>query len=138
MDTKISWVIHSGLFAIGDPRLLNLVLENLIGNAQKFSSKMPNPQIEVGLLDSGRVPVFYVKDNGIGFDKTYVNKIFGVFQRLHNNNEYEGTGIGLATVQRIIARHGGRVWAESEPNKGATFFFTLYETGKPDLAAIGV
>jgi len=108
-----------------DQRLLKIVIENLLGNAWKYTSKIEKATIEMGKLEGGDKTVFYVKDNGAGFDMTYVDKIFGAFQRLHNRDEFEGTGIGLATVQRIINRHGGRIWAESNVGKGASFYFTL-------------
>src|SRR5438132_805232 len=108
---------------------LRAALENLIGNAWKFSSKTDKPRIEIGSLsDDGRA-VFYVRDNGAGFDMAYANKLFGAFQRLHSGNEYQGTGIGLATVQRIVHRHGGRIWADAKPGKGAAFYFTLESDG---------
>ena len=111
--------------ANADPRLMRAALENLIGNAWKFTSKVEEPRIEVGCLrDAGRA-VYFVRDNGAGFDMAYADKLFGAFQRLHSAAEFPGTGIGLATVQRIVHRHGGRVWAESRPGKGAVFFFAL-------------
>jgi signal transduction histidine kinase len=113
-----------------DPRLLRAALENLMGNAWKFTGKVERPRIEVGALrDNGR-STFFVKDNGAGFDMAYANKLFGAFQRLHSERDYAGTGIGLATVQRIMHRHGGRIWADAKPGKGAVFFFTL-EPGAP-------
>ena len=111
--------------AEGDPHLLRAALDNLIGNAWKFTSKSEKPRIEIGALkDRGRT-IFFVRDNGAGFDMAYADKLFGAFQRLHSASEYAGTGIGLATVQRIVHRHGGRIWAEGEVGKGAVFFFTL-------------
>jgi light-regulated signal transduction histidine kinase (bacteriophytochrome) len=115
--------IEEGLSADADARLVTVVLENLIGNAWKFTGKQDQPRIEVGGLASGRA--FFVRDNGAGFDMAYAYRLFGPFQRLHSEAEFEGTGIGLATVQRIVRRHGGRIWAEGEPGKGATFHFTL-------------
>lgn len=115
--------------AQGDTRLLADVLENLLGNAFKFSARTRGASIEfgAGALPNG-VPVYFVKDNGAGFDPSYAYKLFGPFQRLHGASEFAGTGIGLAIVRKIVARHGGRVWAESAPNEGATFYFTLNES----------
>jgi signal transduction histidine kinase len=122
--------VWEGMRAEGDPHLLRIALENLIGNAWKFSSKCEKPHIEIGALkDHGRT-TFFVRDNGAGFDMAFADKLFGAFQRLHAARDYAGTGIGLATVQRIVQRHGGRIWAEAEVGKGAVFFFTLaFETG---------
>jgi light-regulated signal transduction histidine kinase (bacteriophytochrome) len=108
-----------------DPRLLRAALENLIGNAWKFSAKAEHPRIEVGVLRDGRHQVFFVRDNGAGFNMAYVDKLFSPFQRLHSAGEFAGTGIGLATVQRIVFRHGGRIWADGKVGQGATFYFTL-------------
>jgi PAS domain S-box-containing protein len=119
-------VIAPALMANGDARLLWVMLENLLGNAWKFSAKKTQAHIEFGVqTEPDGTPVFFVRDNGAGFDMTYANKLFGAFQRLHRMSEFPGTGIGLATVQRIIHRHGGRVWAEGEVGRGATFYFTL-------------
>jgi len=110
----------------GDPALLRLVWINLLSNALKYSSRQAQPRIEVGTrtADDGKV-VFFVRDNGAGFDMRYVERLFTVFQRLHRKDEFDGIGIGLATVRRVIERHGGRVWAESRINEGATFHFLL-------------
>jgi len=113
----------------GDPGLARIVLENLIGNAWKFTSRANEPRIEVGLERRNGETVYYVRDNGAGFDMKYTGKLFGAFQRLHTAAEFEGTGIGLSIVQRIVARHGGRIWAEAEAGKGATFYFTFGNSG---------
>jgi signal transduction histidine kinase len=116
--------IEEGLSADADRRLATIVLEHLIGNAWKFTGKQDHPRIEVGRASAaGRA--FFVRDNGAGFDMAYAERLFGAFQRLHTEAEFEGTGIGLATVQRIVRRHNGRIWAEGEPGKGATFYFTF-------------
>ncbi len=125
-DRRVDAVVADGLEARGDRILLRAILENLIGNAWKFTSKKDPARIEVGSragTDGG--PVFFVRDDGAGFDMAYADKLFGVFQRLHAAKEFPGTGVGLATVQRIVQRHGGRVWAQSAVNEGASFFFTV-------------
>lgn len=124
-ERQVTVAVEPGLSARGDFSLLKAALENLIGNAWKFSSKEERATIEVGHATVDGEQVFFVHDNGVGFNMAYVDKLFGAFQRLHGVNEFPGTGIGLATVQRIINRHGGRIWAESEVGKGATFYFTL-------------
>ena len=111
--------------AKGDRVLLGQVWANLLSNALKFSSKREQPLIEVSAVSDEKEHIFFVRDNGAGFDPRYTSKLFGVFQRLHGSNEFPGTGVGLALVQRIVVRHGGRVWADSRPNEGATFYFTL-------------
>jgi light-regulated signal transduction histidine kinase (bacteriophytochrome) len=124
-DRNLEIVIHSGLAAVGDARLLDVVLTNLFGNSVKFTSRRSDGRIEFGQMKENGETVFYVRDNGVGFDMAYASTLFGAFQRLHKITEFPGTGIGLATVQRVIHRHGGRVWAEAQPNQGATFYFTL-------------
>ena len=109
----------------GDYSLIKQVVINLISNAIKYSSKTPKPVIEIGANDKETEVVYYVKDNGVGFDMKYVHKLFGVFQRLHSVEEYEGTGVGLAIIQRIINKHNGKVWAESNPGKETVFYFSL-------------
>jgi light-regulated signal transduction histidine kinase (bacteriophytochrome) len=120
-DHHVQLTIQPGMTAVGDPALLASVMDNLLGNAWKFTREQPAARIEFGHDDG----TFFVRDNGTGFDMAYASKLFGVFQRLHSDDEFEGTGIGLATVQRIIERHGGQIWAEGERGQGATFFFTL-------------
>jgi light-regulated signal transduction histidine kinase (bacteriophytochrome) len=121
--------IAPGLVARADPKLMRVVVENLLGNAWKFTSRHETARIVVGAgqTDAGRA--FFVRDDGAGFDMRYAKNLFGAFQRLHTPDEFEGTGIGLATVQRIVNRHGGTVWAEGEVGKGATFWFTLGAPG---------
>jgi light-regulated signal transduction histidine kinase (bacteriophytochrome) len=125
-DRQIDWQTASLGWVTGDPSLLKQVLANLVGNAVKYSRMRDSAVIEIGRAgeEDGRV-ILFVRDNGAGFDMQYAHKLFGVFQRLHLAEEFEGTGIGLATVRRIVVRHGGRVWAEGALNEGATFFFTL-------------
>ncbi len=122
---SVDVVIAPGLIATGDARLLRVVLENLIGNSWKFTKKQLRARIEFGAITANGTPAYFVRDDGAGFDMAYAGKLFGAFQRLHDATEFEGTGIGLATVQRVVHKHGGRVWAESAPELGATFFFTL-------------
>jgi signal transduction histidine kinase len=118
-------VIQPNLRAKGDPRLLRVLLHNLMHNAWKFTSKRDSARIEFGQMSRNGTAAYYVRDDGVGFEMAYAHKLFGAFQRLHTTAEFPGTGVGLATVQRVVHRHGGRVWAESEPGHGATFFFTL-------------
>jgi signal transduction histidine kinase len=117
--------IADGLYAYGDPGLLRIALENLLGNAWKYTGKVADPYISFDASEQNGEQVFCVRDNGAGFDMKFADKLFGAFQRLHHKDEFEGTGIGLATVQRIINRHGGRIWAEAAPAQGASFCFTL-------------
>jgi len=124
-DRDVEVTVEDGLAGMGDPRLLRVALENLLGNAWKFSSRQAIPRIEFGRTEPNGAQAYFVRDNGAGFDMQYAGKLFGAFQRLHSTEDYPGTGIGLATVQRIIHRHGGRVWAEGEIGKGAAFYFTL-------------
>lgn len=125
---QIEWVIEQGLSACGDASLLGVVLENLLDNAQKYTANTTGPRIHFGVTERDNETIFYVQDNGIGFAMQYADKLFQPFQRLHSVDEFEGNGIGLATVARIIRRHAGRVWAEAEVDQGATFYFTLPET----------
>jgi two-component system NtrC family sensor kinase len=125
----VKFVISDRLFAECDNRLLSVALENLMGNAWKFTGRCSEARIEIGAV-SETPNVYFVRDNGAGFDMAYASKLFGVFQRLHAAKDYEGTGIGLATVQRIVRRHGGYIWAESKVGEGATFFFTLEGAGE--------
>jgi len=126
-DRKVDVSITPGMRVTGDPTLLDVVMDNLIGNAWKYTAKTDAACIEFSVTEKDGETVFFVRDNGSGFDMQYANKLFGVFQRMHKSDEFEGTGIGLATVQRIIHRHGGSIWAEAEPGQGATFYFMLPE-----------
>jgi light-regulated signal transduction histidine kinase (bacteriophytochrome) len=123
-DRHVDLVIADDLTAEGDERLLQVALTNLLGNAWKFTGKRETAHIEVGML-AGEPATYFVRDDGAGFDMQHADKLFGVFQRLHSTSAFEGTGIGLATVQRIVNRHGGRIWAEAEVDRGACFYFTL-------------
>jgi len=122
---KVKLKIGRDLKARGDARLLQIALGNLLSNAWKFTGKKPNATIEFDLVEKDGEPVFMVRDNGEGFDMEWKHRLFGVFERLHSNGDFPGTGIGLAIVQRIIMRHGGRVWGEGKRGEGATFYFTL-------------
>ena len=125
----VEFVISDTPPADGDARLLEVALRNLLDNARKFTSREPDPRVEFGATEVDGHPVYLVRDNGVGFDPAYSDKVFGVFQRLHAAEEFEGTGMGLATVQRIVERHGGRVWAEGAVGGGATVYFTLSPEG---------
>jgi len=121
----VELVIQEGLEAAIDPILAQALVANLMGNAWKFTRKVPAPRIEFGTTVEGGVVAYFVSDNGAGFNMAFADKLFAPFQRLHKAQEFPGTGIGLATVQRIVRRHGGRIWAEGVVNAGATFFFSL-------------
>jgi PAS domain S-box-containing protein len=124
---RIEFIIEPALQADGDKALLDIVLTNLLDNAVKFTGPCSHARIEFGLAKADGCPVFFVRDNGVGFDMTYASKLFGTFQRLHKTSEFPGTGVGLATARRIIHRHGGRIWVEALTDHGATFYFTLKE-----------
>jgi PAS domain S-box-containing protein len=128
-DRKVQIVIPDDLTVDADPKLLAIAFDNLFGNAWKFTRDVASPRIELGVTHDGAERVYFVRDNGVGFDMAYQNKLFGVFQRLHPESEFPGSGIGLATVKRIIERHGGRIWADSTLGSGATFYFTLPARG---------
>ncbi len=123
-------VVQPALVAQADALLLRRILENLIGNALKYSAKVASPKVEVGAMASTNPTVYYVRDNGAGFDMQHADKLFGLFQRLHSAKEFAGTGVGLAGVQNIVRRHGGRVWAEARPGDGACFYFTLMDAAQ--------
>ena len=132
-ERKVEWVIAPQVTAVGDPGLLRVVLQNLLGNAWKYSSRRELARIEFGVGEKDGRPVYFVRDNGAGFDMAYAHKLFGAFQRLHSAAEFPGSGIGLATVARAIHRHGGDVWAEGGMGEGATFHFSLAsEPAGPD------
>lgn len=122
---RVTFHVADGVVVNGDIHLLRIVLENLLGNAWKYSGTKENAVIEFGMMESGGRPAYFVRDNGAGFDMNRVDRMFAPFQRLHDAEEFEGCGIGLSTVQRIVQRHGGRIWAEGEVGKGAAFYFTV-------------
>jgi PAS domain S-box-containing protein len=124
-DRKIDWQIEPLPAVECDSGLVKIVFTNLLSNAVKFTRSRQQASIQIGAVTKNGILTFFVRDNGVGFDPKYADKLFGVFQRLHNQQEFEGTGVGLATVQRIVHRHGGTIWAESQPDHGTTFFFTL-------------
>jgi signal transduction histidine kinase len=128
----VEFRIQPGVRAAGDPRLLWHVFDNLLGNAWKFTARNPEARIEFGARANGGETQYYVRDNGVGFDMAYASRLFSPFQRLHARSDFEGSGIGLATVQRVVRRHGGRVWAEAQPDRGATFYFTLEKAEKSE------
>jgi PAS domain S-box-containing protein len=128
-EREVKVTVKPDMSTSGDPGLMRIVLENLIGNAWKFTSRANEPGIEVGFEQRGGETVYYVRDNGAGFDMNYAKKLFEPFQRLHTNREFQGTGIGLSIVGRIVARHGGRIWAEARVGEGAAFYFTLGKSG---------
>jgi signal transduction histidine kinase len=127
-DSKVTMSIEPGLKALADPQLMQVVMNNLLGNAWKYSSKVEKPEISFGQMQSYGEKVFFVKDNGAGFDLAKADKLFSPFTRLHTTKEFDGTGVGLSTVKRIVEKHGGMIWAESEIEKGAAFYFTLTKT----------
>ncbi len=128
-DRQVTFDIAPGLMVEGDRTLLRVALENLLGNAWKFTSRQPEAHIEFAVEYQGETKIYFVRDNGTGFDMKYADKLFGPFQRLHDVTEFPGTGVGLATVQRIIHRHGGSVWADAAPGEGATFYFIVENHG---------
>jgi light-regulated signal transduction histidine kinase (bacteriophytochrome) len=132
-DRQVAWTIDPLPAIHGDSNLIRTVFENLLGNAVKFTGQREQARIHVGCVPGEDAEtVIFIRDNGAGFDPAYAQKLFGVFQRLHRQDEFEGTGIGLANVQRIIQRHGGRVWAEARPDQGATFYVAFQ--GPPQAA----
>jgi PAS domain S-box-containing protein len=124
-ERKAEFIIHPGMNARADHSLMQIALQNLLGNAWKYTNNNQQTKIEFSSFRRDNITVYFIRDNGVGFDMRYVNKLFGAFQRLHSASEFEGTGIGLATVKRIIRRHHGTIWAEGEVNLGAIFYFTL-------------
>jgi light-regulated signal transduction histidine kinase (bacteriophytochrome) len=125
---QIEWLVGSLPTVECDPGLIKLVFVNLLANAAKYTRSRASAKVDIDQATVDGETVIFVRDNGVGFNMKYAHKLFGVFQRLHRAEEFEGTGVGLATVLRIIRKHGGRIWAEAEVNKGATFFFTLGQT----------
>jgi light-regulated signal transduction histidine kinase (bacteriophytochrome) len=126
-ERAITFSVQNGLTAHGDAGLLRVLIENLLGNSWKFTRNHDPARIEFGSAQAQGKTAFFVRDNGVGFDMQYANKLFGAFERLHSPHEYEGHGIGLATVQRIVHRHGGLAWGAGRPGEGAIFYFTLPE-----------
>ena len=126
---KVKVNIAEGMVTQGDPGMLRILLENLLGNAWKFTAKRSEAEIEFGLAEIAGERVYSIRDNGAGFNMEYANKLFKPFQRLHKVNEFQGTGVGLAMIMRVVEKHGGRTWAEGRANEGSTFYFTV---GGPD------
>jgi light-regulated signal transduction histidine kinase (bacteriophytochrome) len=137
-DRQIDWQVGPLPFVECDPGLIKQVFVNLLSNALKFTRPRERAVIEVGQMTMDGQPVIFVRDNGIGFDMRYADKMFGVFQRLHRQEDFEGTGVGLAIVERIIHKHAGRVWAEAEVEKGATFYFTLVPPGQARMETMSM
>jgi len=135
---QIEWRVCPLPYVECDPGLVKQVFQNLLANALKFTRPRSQAVIEIGQKKEDGIPVIYVRDNGVGFSMKYADKLFGVFQRLHRPEDFEGTGVGLATVQRIIQKHGGRIWAEAELDKGATFYFTLGQSENNTVPAATV
>ena len=124
-ERRVQAIVQPGMTANADPRLIQIVLENLLGNAWKFTARNDAARIEIGATELNGATIYHVRDNGAGFSMEYAHKLFAPFQRLHGHDEFEGTGIGLSIVQRIVSKHGGRIWTESASGKGAAFYFTL-------------
>jgi light-regulated signal transduction histidine kinase (bacteriophytochrome) len=133
-EQRVKTIVPEPLYAEVDPDLGRILLQNLLRNAWKFTSKVADPVIEFGRCEQNDGAAFFVRDNGAGFDPAYADKLFVPFQRLHSAAQFPGTGIGLATVQRIVHRHGGRVWAAGAVDTGATFYFTLSAGARPESA----
>jgi len=130
-ERNVSLVIAPGAIVRGDPRFLQIVLENLLRNSWKYTSRHPKARIEFGVEDRRGVHVYFVRDDGAGFDPARAGRLFQPFQRLHSEAEFSGNGVGLATVQRIIHKHGGQIWATGAPERGATFYFTVGQNHRP-------
>jgi len=124
-ERSAQWSIASGLWVEADAALMRTVMQSLLDNAWKFTGRVPSPRIDVGVERINGEPVFHVRDNGVGFDMSFSDRLFDTFHRMHAEHEFPGTGIGLATVKRIIARHGGKIWVQARPGQGAVFYFTL-------------
>jgi light-regulated signal transduction histidine kinase (bacteriophytochrome) len=122
---QVEFIIKEGVRAKGDKKLLRVLFENFLGNAWKFTSKQSNARIEFGSQQKGKETIYFIRDNGVGFNMKFAHKLFGTFQRLHDSKEFRGTGIGLAIIQRIVQKHHGKVWAKGKEGEGATFYFTL-------------